>query len=190
MWTTKEYINSAHAKSGAPGRQNSLAKQIDRNSFETSLVPVLCLSSPGKKNELSQKTADPIIKAKELLPLQVPAAVNPTTLKEISGESLEPQVPVSDICGLPIWELDPAMFFSVPVYTQYLAISIFHQWVIGFFSIQMWFFSEVAAVKKYIAHPNANRMPHVFNEKDSYHNSYFLFLLFLIISVSLPANYK
>ncbi|XP_049633298.1 protein CFAP20DC isoform X3 [Suncus etruscus] len=92
MWTSKEYINSAHAKSGAPGRQNSLAKQIDSNSFETSLVPVPCLSSPGKKNELSQKTADSILKAKELPPLQVPAAVNPTTLKEISGQSLKPQV--------------------------------------------------------------------------------------------------
>lgn len=48
----------------------------------------------------------------------------------------------------------------------------------------MCFSSVAAAVKEYFAHPSDNRMPHVFNEKDNYHNSYFFISqLLLIISV-------
>ncbi|XP_055985460.1 protein CFAP20DC isoform X1 [Sorex fumeus] len=89
-WTKKEYLNSARTETGAPGNQNSFMKQIDRNGFEANLVPTPGLSPPGKRSEFSQKTADPIIKAKDLLAFQVPASINQTSLKEISGENLKP----------------------------------------------------------------------------------------------------
>lgn len=48
----------------------------------------------------------------------------------------------------------------------------------------MCFSSVATAVKEYIAHPNDNRMPRVFNEKDNYHYSnFFISQLLLIISV-------
>ncbi|XP_054991671.1 protein CFAP20DC isoform X2 [Sorex araneus] len=97
-WTNKGYLNSAHTEAVAPGSQNSFVKQIDRNGFEASLVPTPGLSPPGKRSEFSQKTAEPIIKAKDLLAFQVPASINQTSLKETSGESLKPvpQVPEYD----------------------------------------------------------------------------------------------
>ncbi|XP_023582548.1 protein CFAP20DC [Trichechus manatus latirostris] len=63
-----------------------------QSDFETSLVPTLCLSPPGRRCESSQETPDPIIKAKDLPSHQVPASINKTFLKEISGEKLR-QIP-------------------------------------------------------------------------------------------------
>lgn len=91
--TSEGYLRSAYTEAGAPESQNSLAKQIDRNNFQTSLVTTPCLSPPGKRSECSEKTPDPIIKAAH----QVLASLNKTFLKEISGEKLKliPEVSVS-----------------------------------------------------------------------------------------------
>ncbi|KAG8523854.1 putative protein C3orf67, partial [Galemys pyrenaicus] len=87
-WTNKGYLKSAHSEAGTSGSQNSLAKQIDRKDFQTSLVPTPCLSPPGRRSDSTQKTPDPIFKAKNLPTQQVPASVNKASLKEISGENL------------------------------------------------------------------------------------------------------
>ncbi|XP_012374829.1 protein CFAP20DC isoform X4 [Dasypus novemcinctus] len=86
--TSKGYLKSAYTEAGASESQNSSVKQIDRNDFQTSLVPPPCLSPPGRRCDSSQKTPDPIIKAKDLPAHQVPASINKTSLKEISGEKL------------------------------------------------------------------------------------------------------
>ncbi|XP_042636403.1 protein CFAP20DC [Orycteropus afer afer] len=92
--TRNGYLKSAYMEAGVSENQNSMAKQIERNDFETSLVPVPCLSPPGVRCESSQKTPDPIIKAKDLPAHHVPASINKTFLKEISGEKMRliPQV--------------------------------------------------------------------------------------------------
>ncbi|KAM9593201.1 protein CFAP20DC isoform 20-T23 [Trichechus inunguis] len=90
--TSKGYVKSAYTEAGASESRNSLAKQIVRSDFETSLVPTLCLSPPGRRCESSQETPDPIIKAKDLPSHQVPASISKTFLKEISGEKLR-QIP-------------------------------------------------------------------------------------------------
>ncbi|KAI5768743.1 CFAP20DC [Gulo gulo luscus] len=87
--TDKGPLKSAYAEAGASESQNSLAKQIDRKDFRTSVVPTLCLSPPGR-SEASQKTPDPVIKAKDQPAHQVPALINKTSLKEISGGKLRP----------------------------------------------------------------------------------------------------
>lgn len=96
--TSKGYLKSAYAEAEASESQQSLAKQIDRNNFQTSLVPTPCLSPPGRRSESSQKTPDFIIKAKDLPAHQMPASMNKTFLKEISGGKLKPipEVSVSD----------------------------------------------------------------------------------------------
>lgn len=89
-------LKSAYAEAGASETQNSLAKQIDKKDFQMSLVPTPC-HSPPRRSESSQKTPDPVIKAKDLPAHQVPASINKTSVKEISGEKLRPipQVSVS-----------------------------------------------------------------------------------------------
>ncbi|XP_010588007.1 protein CFAP20DC isoform X2 [Loxodonta africana] len=86
--TSKGYLRSAYTEAGASESQSSSVKQIDRSDFQTSLVPTPCRSPPGRRCEPSQKTLDPIIKAKDLPAHQVPASINKTFLKEISGEKL------------------------------------------------------------------------------------------------------
>ncbi|XP_037655208.1 protein CFAP20DC isoform X2 [Choloepus didactylus] len=86
--TSKGYLKSAYTEAGTSESQNSSVKQIDRNNFQMSLVPTPCISPPGRRCESSQKTPDPIIKAKDLSAHQVPASVNKTFLREISGEKL------------------------------------------------------------------------------------------------------
>ncbi|XP_037347796.1 protein CFAP20DC isoform X3 [Talpa occidentalis] len=86
-WTSKGYLKSAHSEAEASESQNSLAKQIDSKDFQTSLVPTPCLSPPGRRSDSTQKTPDPITKAKNLPAQQVP--VNKGSLKEISGEKLK-----------------------------------------------------------------------------------------------------
>ncbi|XP_014396869.1 PREDICTED: uncharacterized protein C3orf67 homolog isoform X7 [Myotis brandtii] len=85
-WTSKEYLKSAYTEAEASESQNFLVQQIDRNNFQPSLVPVPCLSPPGRSSELSQNAPDPIIKAKD----QVPASVTKASLKEISEDKLRP----------------------------------------------------------------------------------------------------
>ncbi|XP_032267532.1 protein CFAP20DC isoform X4 [Halichoerus grypus] len=92
--TDKGPLKSAYAEAGASETQNSLAKQIDRKDFQMSVVPTPCLSPPGR-SEASQKTPDPVIKAKDQPAHQVPASINKTSLKEISGEKLRPIPEVS-----------------------------------------------------------------------------------------------
>ncbi|XP_030893015.1 uncharacterized protein C3orf67 homolog isoform X3 [Leptonychotes weddellii] len=92
--TDKGPLKSAYAEAGASETQNSLAKQIDRKDFQMSVVPTPCLSPPGR-SEASQKTPDPVIKAKDRPVHQVPASINKTSLKEISGEKLRPIPEVS-----------------------------------------------------------------------------------------------
>ncbi|XP_045718001.1 protein CFAP20DC isoform X8 [Mirounga angustirostris] len=92
--TDKGPLKSAYAEAGASETQNSLAKQIDRKDFQMSVVPTPCLSPPGR-SEASQKTPDPVIKAKDRPAHQVPASINKTSLKEISGEKLRPIPEVS-----------------------------------------------------------------------------------------------
>ncbi|XP_024906482.1 uncharacterized protein C3orf67 homolog isoform X2 [Pteropus alecto] len=94
--TSKGYLKNACAEAGASESQQSLEKQIDRNSFQTSMVPTPCLSPPGRRSESSQKTPDLIIKAKDLPAHQMPASVNKTFLKEISGGKLKPIPEVSE----------------------------------------------------------------------------------------------
>ncbi|XP_064450380.1 protein CFAP20DC isoform X3 [Mirounga angustirostris] len=93
--TDKGPLKSAYAEAGASETQNSLAKQIDRKDFQMSVVPTPCLSPPGR-SEASQKTPDPVIKAKDRPAHQVPASINKTSLKEISGEKLRPIPEVSE----------------------------------------------------------------------------------------------
>ncbi|XP_048082432.2 protein CFAP20DC isoform X12 [Ursus arctos] len=88
-WTDKGPLKSAYAEAGASESQNSLAKQIDRKDFQTNVVPTPCLSPPGR-SEASQKTLDPVTKAKDRPAHQVPASINETSLKEISGEERRP----------------------------------------------------------------------------------------------------
>lgn len=90
-------LKSAYTEAGASESQNSLAKQIDRKDFRTSVVPTPCLSPPGR-SEASQKTPDPVIKAKDRTAHQVPASVNKTSLKEISGGKLRP-IPEVSVSG-------------------------------------------------------------------------------------------
>ncbi|XP_074169296.1 protein CFAP20DC isoform X2 [Rhinolophus sinicus] len=94
--TSEEYLESAYTEADASESQNSLAKQIDKNNFQTSLVPTPCLSPPGRRSESSQQTPDPIIKAKDLPAHQVPASIVQSSLKEISGETLKPMPAVSE----------------------------------------------------------------------------------------------
>ncbi|XP_040484552.1 protein CFAP20DC isoform X10 [Ursus maritimus] len=93
-WTDKGPLKSAYAEAGASESQNSLAKQIDRKDFQTNVVPTPCLSPPGR-SEASQKTPDPVTKAKDRPAHQVPASINETSLKEISGEERRPVPEVS-----------------------------------------------------------------------------------------------
>uniref|UniRef100_A0A096NWB6 Uncharacterized protein n=1 Tax=Papio anubis TaxID=9555 RepID=A0A096NWB6_PAPAN len=53
-----------------------------------SLLPTTCFSPTGRRCGSCQKTPDPVIKAKDLPAQQVPASLNKTSLKEISGERL------------------------------------------------------------------------------------------------------
>ncbi|XP_040484551.1 protein CFAP20DC isoform X9 [Ursus maritimus] len=94
-WTDKGPLKSAYAEAGASESQNSLAKQIDRKDFQTNVVPTPCLSPPGR-SEASQKTPDPVTKAKDRPAHQVPASINETSLKEISGEERRPVPEVSE----------------------------------------------------------------------------------------------
>ncbi|XP_066207262.1 protein CFAP20DC isoform X6 [Saccopteryx leptura] len=94
-WTSTGNVKSACTEAGASESQTSLAKQIDRNNFQTSLVPTPCLSPPGR-SESSQKTPDPIIKAKDPPAHQVPPSVNKISLKEVSEEKLRPIPEVSE----------------------------------------------------------------------------------------------
>ncbi|XP_070247722.1 protein CFAP20DC isoform X3 [Myotis yumanensis] len=91
-WTSKEYLKSAYTEAEASESQNFLVQQIDRNDFQPSLVPVPCLSPPGRSSEFSQNAPDPIIEAKD----QVPASVNKASLKEISEEKLRPTPGVAE----------------------------------------------------------------------------------------------
>ncbi|XP_027966220.1 uncharacterized protein C3orf67 homolog isoform X2 [Eumetopias jubatus] len=93
--TDKGPLKSAYAEAGASESQNSLAKQIDRKDFQMTVVPTPCLSPPGR-SEASQKTPDPVIKAKDQPAHQVPASINKTSLKEISAEKLRPIPEVSE----------------------------------------------------------------------------------------------
>lgn len=99
-WTDKGPLKSAYAEAGASESQNSLAKQIDRKDFQTNVVPTPCLSPPGR-SEASQKTPDPVTKAKDRPAHQVPASINETSLKEISGEERRP-VPEVSVSGFPL----------------------------------------------------------------------------------------
>ncbi|XP_053455599.1 protein CFAP20DC [Nycticebus coucang] len=94
--TSKEYLKSAYTDAEAAESQNSLAKQVDRNGFQPSMLPTPCLSPPGRRCGSSQKTPDPLIKAKNLPAHQVPASQNKISLKEISGEKLRPIAEVSE----------------------------------------------------------------------------------------------
>uniref|UniRef100_A0A7N5P1I4 CFAP20 domain containing n=1 Tax=Ailuropoda melanoleuca TaxID=9646 RepID=A0A7N5P1I4_AILME len=93
-WTDKGPLKSAYAEAGASESQNSLAKQIERKDFQTNVVPTPCLSPPGR-SEASQKTPDPVTKAKDRPAHQVPASINETSLKEISREEWRPVPEVS-----------------------------------------------------------------------------------------------
>nr|XP_055115678.1 protein CFAP20DC isoform X3 [Symphalangus syndactylus] len=86
--TSKEYLKSAYTEAGATESQDSSAEQIDRKNFQMSLLPTTCLSPAGRRCGSCQKTPDPVIKAKDLSAQQVPASLNKTSLKEISGERL------------------------------------------------------------------------------------------------------
>ncbi|XP_069329857.1 protein CFAP20DC isoform X2 [Eulemur rufifrons] len=94
--TSKGCLKTAYMEAEAAESQNSLVKQIDRNDFQTSLLPTPCLSPPGRRCGSSQKTPDPLIKTKDLPAHQVPASQNKTSLKEISGEKLRPISEVSE----------------------------------------------------------------------------------------------
>ncbi|XP_063458856.1 protein CFAP20DC isoform X5 [Pan paniscus] len=86
--TSKEYLKSAYTEAGATESQDSSTEQIDRNNFQMSLLPTTCLSPTGRRCGSCQKTPEPVIKAKDLSAQQVPASLNKTSLKEISGERL------------------------------------------------------------------------------------------------------
>lgn len=97
-WTSKGYLKSASPEAGASESQTSLAKQIDRNDFQKSLVPTPCLSPTGRRSESSRKTPAPIIKAEDPPAQQVPASTNKTSLKEILGEKLK-RIPEASVSG-------------------------------------------------------------------------------------------
>ncbi|XP_030782900.1 uncharacterized protein C3orf67 homolog isoform X3 [Rhinopithecus roxellana] len=86
--TSKEYLKSAYTEAGATESQDSSVEQIDRNNFQMSLLPTTCFPPSGRRCGSCQKTPDPVIKAKDLPAQQVPASLNKTSLKEISGERL------------------------------------------------------------------------------------------------------
>uniref|UniRef100_A0A8C9I1B2 CFA20 domain-containing protein n=1 Tax=Piliocolobus tephrosceles TaxID=591936 RepID=A0A8C9I1B2_9PRIM len=94
--TSKEYLKSAYTEAGATESQDSSAEQIDRNNFQMSLLPTTCFSPSGRRCGSCQKTPDPVIKAKDLPAQQVPASLNKTSLKEISGERLSSIPEVSE----------------------------------------------------------------------------------------------
>ncbi|XP_060058984.1 protein CFAP20DC isoform X2 [Erinaceus europaeus] len=91
-WTSTGCLKAAHTEAEASVNQSSLAKQVDRHGCQESLVPTPCLSPPGRRSESCHKTPDPIIKAKDRAVHQVPASINRTFLKEISGGMLK-QIP-------------------------------------------------------------------------------------------------
>lgn len=93
--TDQGHLKSAYAGPGAPESQNCLAKQIEKKDFETNLMPTPCLSPPGRRSEPCQKTPDPIVKAEDRPAHQVPASLKKTSLKEVSGEKLNP---VPEVC--------------------------------------------------------------------------------------------
>lgn len=93
--TDQGHLKSAYAGPGAPESQNCLAKQIEKKDFETNLMPTPCLSPPGRRSEPCQKTPDPIVKAEDRPGHQVPASLKKTSLKEVSGEKLNP---VPEVC--------------------------------------------------------------------------------------------
>lgn len=185
-------LKSVYTEARASESQNSLAKQIDRKDFQTSLVPTPC-RSPPRRSESSQKTPDAVIKAKDLPAHQVPTSINKTSLKEISGEKLRPipEVAVSGfalVCrGRPHILL---CFCSVPFCTHFQQYLFFIIWVIS--NVFAFVFGCVVAqqqqlLKEYIAHPSDNRMPLVFNEKDNYHHSYFFISQLLLIILVITA---
>ncbi|XP_021564180.1 uncharacterized protein C3orf67 homolog [Carlito syrichta] len=94
--TSKGYLKSAYTEAGAAESQSSLVKQIDRNNFQTNWLPTACLSPPGRRCGSTQKTPEPLIKAKDLPAYQVPASLNKTSLKKISGDKLRPIPEVSE----------------------------------------------------------------------------------------------
>ncbi|XP_057411109.1 protein CFAP20DC isoform X5 [Balaenoptera acutorostrata] len=95
-WTSKGYLKNAYTEAGASENQNSLAKQIDKKDFETSLVPTPCLSPPGRRSESSPKIPGPVIKAKDLPAHQVSSSIYNISLQEMSGEKLKPIPDVSE----------------------------------------------------------------------------------------------
>ncbi|XP_059966962.1 protein CFAP20DC isoform X6 [Mesoplodon densirostris] len=95
-WTNKGYLKNSYTEAGASENQNSLAKQIDKKDFETSLVPIPCLSPPGRRSESSPKIPGPVIKAKDLPTHQVSSSIYDISLQEISGEKLKPIPEVSE----------------------------------------------------------------------------------------------
>ncbi|XP_028335164.1 protein CFAP20DC isoform X11 [Physeter macrocephalus] len=95
-WTSKGYLKNAYTEAGASENQNSLAKQIDKKDFETSLVPTPCLSPPGRRSDSSPKIPGPVIKAKDLPAHQVSSSIYNISLQEISGEKLKPIPEVSE----------------------------------------------------------------------------------------------
>ncbi|KAM9593185.1 protein CFAP20DC isoform 6-T7 [Trichechus inunguis] len=130
--TSKGYVKSAYTEAGASESRNSLAKQIVRSDFETSLVPTLCLSPPGRRCESSQETPDPIIKAKDLPSHQVPASISKTFLKEISGEKLR-QIPEVSVSGIAVAYVPRhcILLGSVPLHTRLQQDLFFTIWVIS-----------------------------------------------------------
>ncbi|XP_024602038.1 uncharacterized protein C3orf67 homolog isoform X3 [Neophocaena asiaeorientalis asiaeorientalis] len=95
-WTSKGYLKNAYTEAGASENQNSLAKQIDKKDFETSLVPTPCLSPPGRRSGSSPKIPRPVIKAKDLPAHQVSSSIYNISLQGISGEKLKPIPEVSE----------------------------------------------------------------------------------------------
>ncbi|XP_053786153.1 protein CFAP20DC isoform X3 [Desmodus rotundus] len=87
--TSKGCLESAYTEAGVSESQNPLAKHIDINTFQTSLVPGAWLSPPGRRSEPSQKTPESIIKTKDPPTHQAPASVNKSPTKEVS-EKLKP----------------------------------------------------------------------------------------------------
>ncbi|XP_006169203.1 uncharacterized protein C3orf67 homolog isoform X3 [Tupaia chinensis] len=80
--TSTGHLKSASPEAGASESQNALVKKIDQNDFQTGLLPTPCVSPHGRRTcGSSQKTPDPLIKAKDL-----PAHQNKTSLMETSGE--------------------------------------------------------------------------------------------------------
>ncbi|XP_075406079.1 protein CFAP20DC isoform X2 [Tenrec ecaudatus] len=74
-----------HPRSTAPGAG---ASERQNSDVQSRLVPTPCLSPPGKRCGSAQKTPDPIIKVKDRPVHQVPASINKTFLKEVSGGKL------------------------------------------------------------------------------------------------------